>query len=305
MHARRLVAFLFVGAWYFPCAAHGQFTDPRTYANTPVGVNQVELDYAHATADDSIDPSLVIGGAHLEVNEATVTYSRTFGIMGRSSWIQASLPFAYVSGSIAGTGLSGSAAGTGDASLQLTTLLLGGPALSVTDFGKYVPTTTVGMSLTVSGPSGQYDPNRVLNLGSDRWSFKPEIAISHPFGPEQKWVLDGYFYTYFFTDNTEYHGKEILRQEPLRGFEVHISYNITPDLWTSLDANYAFRGTTFVDGVDQNDAQKNLSLGTETNWNINSRNTIAFSFAKSVVHVNAPIFTEMALKYFHSWGPGH
>jgi hypothetical protein len=304
MHRRRLSAFVAVGALYFPCAVYGQFSDPRTYANTPVGVNQLELDYAHATTNASIDTSLVIGGAHLEVNEATVAYTRTFGIVGHSAWIKPSVPFAYVSGSVAGSGLSRSVAGAGDASLQLATLLLGGPALNVSDFEKYEPTTTVGVSLTVSGPTGQYDPNRVLNLGSDRWSFKPEIGISHPFGPDQKWVVDGHFYTYFFTDNTEYHGKEILRQQALPGFEAHISYNITPDLWTSLDANYAFRGTTFVDGVDQNDAQKNLTLGTETNWTLNSRNSIAFLFAKSVVHVNAPIFTQVALKYFYSWGAG-
>jgi hypothetical protein len=294
-----------VGAVYLPCIAYGQFTDPRTYANTPVGVNQFELDYAHATADASLDTSLVIAGAQLEVNEATVGYTRTFGIIDHSAWIKASVPFAYVSGSVAGSSLSSSVAGAGDANLQLTTLLLGGPALSAADFGSYKPTTTLGLSLTVSGPSGQYDPNRVLNLGSDRWSFKPEVGISHPFGPDQKWVLDGHLYTYFFTDNTEYHGQEILRQEPLPGFEVHISYTFTPNLWASLDANYSFRGTTSVDGVDQNDAQKSLTVGTETYWTLNSRNTVAFTFAKSVVHVNAPNFSEVVLKYFYSWGAGY
>jgi hypothetical protein len=284
---------------------YGQFTDARTYANTPVNVNQLELDYAHATADDSIDTSLVIGGAHLEVNEATVAYTRTFGIMGQSAWIKADVPFAYVSGSVPGSGVSRSVAGAGDASLQLTTLLLGGPALSVADFEKHEPTTSVGVSLTVSGPSGQYDPDRVLNLGSDRWSFKPELGISHPFGRDQKWVVDGYLYSYFFTDNTEYHGQEILRQEPLPGFETHISYNITPYLWASVDANYSFRGTTFIDGVDQNNAQKNLTVGTETYWTIDPRNSLAFVFAKSVIHENAPISTEVVLKYLYTWGPGY
>ena len=302
MHKRNLSAWIAVCAIYFPCAVYGQFTDPRTYANAPVGVNQLELDYTYATADDSIDTSLAIGGSHLEVNELAVAYIRTFGIMRRLAWVKASVPFAYISGSVGGSGQSRSVAGAGDASLQLTSVVLGGSALSVADFEKYEPTTTVGVSLTVSGPSGQYDPNKVVNLGSDRWSFKPEIGISHPFGSDQKWVVDGYFYVYFFTDNTEYHGKEVLRQEPLPGLEAHISYSITRDLWVSLDANYAFRGTTFVDGVDQNDAQKNLNVGTETYWTLSSRHSIAFLFAKSVMHENGPIFTEVALKYFHSWG---
>jgi len=304
MHGRRQSACVAIGAVCLPGLVYGQFSDPRTYANTPAGVNQFELDYTHAAADDSIDTALVIGGAHLEDNEVLLAYIRTFGILHRLAWIKAILPFAYVSGSVAGTNLSRSVAGAGDASLQLTTLLLGGPALSVADFAKYEPTTTVGLSLTITGPSGQYDPNKVLNLGSDRWSFKPEIGISHPFGPAQRWVVDGNFYSNVFSDNTEYHGREILRQQALPGFEAHISYNITPNVWASLDANYAFRGTTFVDGVNQNDAQKNLTLGTEANWTINSRNGIVFLFARSVVHENAPMFTEVALKYFYSWGGG-
>jgi hypothetical protein len=146
---------------------------------------------------------------------------------------------------------------------------------------------------------------RVRDRSPDRWSFKPELGISRPFGPYQKWVVDGYVSAYFFTDNTQYHGTEILRQEALPGFEAHLSYNITPNLWASLDAYYAFRGNTVVDGVDQNNAQKNLTVGTETNWTINSRNAIGVLFAKSIVHENAPSLTEVALKYFYSWGSGY
>jgi hypothetical protein len=297
--------FIAIAAICFPCLVHGQFTDPRTYANAPVDVNQLELDYAYATTDASIDTSLIVAGAHLDVNQATVAYTRTFGMLQRHAWVKASVPFASVTGSVSGTNLSRSVSGAGDASLEIAALLVGGPALSVADFENYHATTSCGVSLTITGPTGKYDPNRVLNLGSDRWSFKPQLGVSHPFGPDQKWVADGYLYMYFFSDNTEYHGRQILRQEPLPGFEGHISYNITPDLWVSLDANYAFRGNTVVDGVDQNDAQKSLTVGTEANWTINSRNALAFVFAKAAVHDNAPAYTGVALKYFYSWGRGY
>jgi hypothetical protein len=91
-------------------------------------------------------------------------------------------------------------------------------------FDSYRATTTLGASLTVGAPTGQYSADRILNLGSDRWSFKPEIAQSRPFGSEQKWQLDVYANTYFYTDNTSYRGREILRQERLAGLEGHISY---------------------------------------------------------------------------------
>jgi hypothetical protein len=71
----------------------------------------------------------------------------------------------------------------------------------------------------MTAPTGSYQPSKILNLGSDRWSFKPELAWSHPFGHEQQWELDAYTNVSFYTANTSYHGKEILRQDSLPGFE--------------------------------------------------------------------------------------
>ena len=305
MHRRVLLAFVAIGAFCFPRYGYGQFTDPRTYANTPADLNQLELDYAYASSNGSIDTALVIRGAHLDLNQATVSYTRTFGVLNNLAWLKASVPFASVSGHVSGTSLSRSVAGGADASLEIGALLVGAPALSAAEFETYQPATTVGVSLTVTGPSGEYDPNKVVNLGSDRWSFKPQIGISYPFGPEQKWVFDSYLYAYFFTDNTAYHGKEVLSQRPLPGLEAHISYNVAPNFWASLDTNYCFRGSTIVDGVGQDDAQKSLAVGAEANWALNSRNSIALVFAKAIVHENAPAYTGVSLKYFYTWGRGY
>lgn len=115
----------------------------------------------------------------------------------------------------------------------MAALLKGGPALSVAQFENYEPTTTVGVSLTITAPTGQYDANKVLNLGSKRWSFKPEFAVSHPFGPEQKWRFDAYANADFYTDNTTYQRTKVLRQLPLPGLEGHIirSFWNSPNLW--------------------------------------------------------------------------
>jgi hypothetical protein len=74
----------------------------------------------------------------------------------------------------------------------------------VAQFAIYKPTTTVGVSLTIIAPTGLYNAHKVLNLGSDRWLFKSEFAVSHPFGSEQKWEFDAYANADFYTDNTSY-----------------------------------------------------------------------------------------------------
>jgi hypothetical protein len=267
-----------------------------------VGINQLELDYAHASADASLDTSLEVVGAHFERNEVAVSYTHNFGMLGRLAWVKLNVPFASVSGSVAGTNISGSTTGAGDSSLQLTALLKGGKALSAAEFATYDPGTTLALSVTVSAPTGEYDAEKLLNLGSNRWSFKPEFAVSYPFGPDHRWEVDGYVNVYFFTDNTTYHGVEILRQEPLPGLEGHISYDFTPSLWASLDLRYSFRGETIVDGVNQNNSQELLIAGAEASWSPSESHSLVILWAKALVYRNAPAETAVVLKYVYHWG---
>jgi Putative MetA-pathway of phenol degradation len=289
----------------FPDQVYAQFAEAHHYDNAPVGVNQLELAYAYAHSDASIDTSLVVAGAKFNLNQGTFTYTRYFAFLHRAAWVEASVPLADLSGSISGTNVQGSITGSGDSSYAVTALLKGGPALRADQFADYQPTTTVGMSLNITAPTGQYNSNKLLNLGSDRWSFKPEIAVSHPFGSEQKWQCDVYAHAYFFTDNTSYKGREILRQEPLPGLEGHVSYFFVHNAWASIDTLYSFRGATVINGVSQNDAQKNFTLGSEVNVSLNSRNSLVFQFAEALVHQNGPAVTGFAVKYSYSWGKGY
>jgi hypothetical protein len=303
MNKRLLFACFALALLHFPKQTLAQFTDPHTYDNTPVGTNQLELSYTYLHANASIDPSLVITGAKFNINQGTIDYTRYFGLLHRLMWAEAAVPVACLGGSINGTNINGSTSGTGDSSYQLAILLKGGPALSVAQFENYKPTNILGMSLTVLAPTGLYNPNTILNLGSGRWSFKPEMALSHPFGPEQRWQFDGYVNVYFYTYNTSYRGS--LRQEPLPGFEGHVSYSFTDRLWTSLDTRYSFRALTFVNSVNQNNAQQNFILGSEMNIALNPRNALVFEFAKALVHHNGPALVGFNVRYDYTWARSH
>ena len=106
-------------------------------------------------------------GAILNLNRGTISYTRDFSFFHRLAWVTANLPLA---------GLSGSVTGAGDSSFEFATLLKGGPARSVAQFASYKPATPVGISLTITAPTGLYHANKVLNLGSNRWSFRRRSA---------------------------------------------------------------------------------------------------------------------------------
>jgi hypothetical protein len=288
-----------------PATLPAQFSDPHSYDNSPAGVNQIESSYAYARANASLDTSLVIAGAKLNLSQGLIEYTRYFGLFHRTAWAEAELPIAGMSGSITGTNIQGSTVGTGDSGYEFAMLLVGGPVLTPAESENAASTTRVGLSVAATAPTGKYHADKILNLGSDRWSFKPELALSQPFGPGAKWQADLYTNIYFYTDNTSYRGREVLLQEALPGFEGHVSYSFNDRVWTSLDTRYSFRGTTFVDRIDQDNAQQNFGLGAETNVSMNVRNSLLFEFAKALVHKNGPSVAGFSVKYCYTWGKGY
>jgi hypothetical protein len=301
---KRLLFVCFALMSRFP-ALNAQFTDPRTYTNSPVGLNQIEWFYSYAHSNASIDSSLVVTGAKFNLNQGLIDYTRYFGLLHHMAWVQPTLPIAGLSGSISGTNIEGSVTGTGDLSCQVGVLLKGGPALSISEFENFKPARSLGVSLTFTAPTGRYDPNKLLNLGSDRWSFKPEFGFSQPFGREQKWEIDAYANLYLYTDNTSYRGSQVLSQRPLPGVEGHLSYSFNDAVWASLDTRYSTRGNTLINGIGQNNVQENLILGSEVNVSLNARNTLIFMFAEAFVHQNGPSATGFAVRYDYTWGKGY
>src|SRR6185437_3972299 len=113
--------------------------------------------------------------------------------------------------------------------------------------------TIIGASLKVVAPTGQYDPKKLINNGSNHWAFKPEIGFSRRRG---HWILDAYSAVWFFTDNPEFFsnnqfspGKNVRSQSPVFAFEGHWSYDVRPRLWFSLDGNYWHGGSTSLNHV--------------------------------------------------------
>jgi hypothetical protein len=285
--------------------ACAQFTDPRTYQNAPVGINQLELAYAYGRSNTSIDTSFIVSGARFNLNQGVIDYTRYLAFLHRTAWVEANVPIANLGGSITGTDITGSTTGTGDSGYTAAILLKGGPALTPEQFAKAETTTSIGLSLSITAPTGQYDPKKLLNLGVDRWSFKPELAISKPFGPEQRWVFDAYANTYLYTDNASYRSAEVLRQRALLGLEGHISYTFNNTIWASLDTRYSLLGDTTVNGVNQDNPQQNFIVGSELVVSPNSRNSFTLEFAKAAVHKNGPSLTGFRVKYDYTWGKGY
>jgi hypothetical protein len=210
--------------------ANAQQMDPRAYTNVPTGLNFLIGGFSYSEGDVLVDPSIPIKDANAKVETAIVGYARTLALWGQSGTIGLVVPYASVSasGQVEGQATSVTRSGFGDPALRMTLNLYGAPALSLKDFGKYRQDLIVGASLLVTAPWGYYVPSKLVNIGTNRWSFKPELGVSKAIG---NWTLEGAFGVTFFTDNTEFLGNNTKQQDPLYAVQGHLIYTFNPRLW--------------------------------------------------------------------------
>ena len=84
------------------------------------------------------------------------------------------------------------------------------------------PGTIIGGSLSLNAPLGRYDSGRLVNLGTNRWAFKPEVGISQALG---RWTLEGTAGVIFYTANDDFMGGQTRSQDPIYSFQGHLIYN--------------------------------------------------------------------------------
>jgi hypothetical protein len=167
-------------------------------------------------------------------------------------------------------------AGLADATLRLSVNLLGGPALPLAAFAQRRPRTLLGASLKVSLPTGEYFPDKLINLGTNRWGFKPEIGLSQPAG---RWTLELYTGSWFFTRNSAYFGGRTKTVRPLMSVQSHIGYTVKPGLWLAADGTFYTGGRSEVDGQAAVERQENSRVGITLSVPVMRTNSIKVSWS--------------------------
>jgi hypothetical protein len=229
---------------------------PRAYVITPINSNAVILTYSFYSGGLLFNNVLPITGATSTIHISVFSYYHTLSFFGRSANITASLPYGvgHFQGEFIDNETMLYRSGLLDSTFRFSMNLNGGPAMSVKEFQSWQQKTILGVSLKVVAPTGQYDGTKLINNGSHRWAFKPELGYSRRWG---HWVLDAYGAVWFFTTNPEFWshnafvpGTQSQSQKPIGALEGHLSYDVKPRFWVSLDANTWFGGSTSLSGVE-------------------------------------------------------
>ena len=235
---------------------HAQDLSPRAYVITPLRWNAVVLTWSFFDGTILFDGTAPITGATGTYHVPIFSYYHSFNFFGRSANITGSLPYAVgnFKGTVQGAEQHLYRSGLLDSAFRFSVNLKGGPAMPPRDFMRWQQKILLGVSLEVVAPTGQYDPTKLINWEANRWGFKPEFGYSERWG---YWVLDGYTAVWLLTRNPEFFSRNAIfpgtrsqSQKPIGAFEGHLSYDVKPRLWFSLDGNYWFSGTTTLNGVE-------------------------------------------------------
>jgi len=290
-------------------ALRAQQLEPRAYANLPIGLNFFIAGYAYSRGDVLLDPSLPVSDASARINTFLLGYVRSLDVWGRSGSVGVVLPYAGIaaSGQITVSGESETQPasvtryGFGDPALRIAVNLYGAPALPLERFREYRQDTIVGTSLTVTAPWGRYDGTKLVNVGTNRWSFKPEVGVSQALGP---WILEGAFGVTLFTENDDFFGGHTRKQDPLYAVQAHAIYYFDPGLWAALDVTYYAGGRTSVDGTLNNDLQQNSRWGFTLGKSLDVRNSFKLYFSSGVVARTGSKFQTGGIAWQRLWGAG-
>jgi hypothetical protein len=259
--------------------AAAQELEPRAYSPSPVGTTFIVISATRSAGGVFTDPSAPITDVEATVGLLALSVGRTLGIGGKQVLLLAALPVAWgeASGEVGEDRREVTRRGLADARVRLSMILAGSPAMAPAEFARAPRRTIVGTSLTVAPPTGQYDGTKLVNLGSNRWSFKPEVGVSYPAG---RWTFDGYAGAWFFTENDAYFpGSSSRRQDPVFGFQAHVSRLIGRRAWVAVNATWYTGGRTRIDGVDKADLQRNTRLGVTWSQPIGGRQSLKVAYS--------------------------
>ena len=241
-------------------SATAQDIEPRAYSNAPIGYNFLVGGYAYTRGGLAFNESLPLTNPDLNTSNAVLAYARVIELGGQSAKLEAIVPYTALSGTAdyRGAQVTREIHGFASPSFRLSANLYGAPALSPKDFAAWQQDLIVGVSLRVSPPWSQYDDKRLVNIGTNRWIFKPEVGVSKALGP---WTVELAGAALFFTDNDDFFGGNSLSQKPIYSMQGHLIYGFRNGMWASLDGTYFAGGRTTLNGKLNTDLQQNWRAG--------------------------------------------
>lgn len=270
-----------LGLLSFTGLGFAQDIEPRRWTPLPIGMNILGLGVVHTDGDIALDPVLKLENVKVEIKTAVVSFLHSFKLLGQSARFDVRLPYkeAKWKGLLAGEPAYTERKGLGDPRLRLSFNFIGAPALKGKEFQAYRAShstnTVVGAALAVTLPLGEYEQDKLLNLGENRFVIRPQLGFVHTRG---HWSYELTGSVFLYTDNDEFLGNNKREQNPIYALQTHLNYQSSKRWWASIGAGYDLGGESKINGVEKDDRQRELLYGVSAGLPIGSRSSVKLTY---------------------------
>ncbi len=233
-----------------------QELEPRSITNIPVGTNFAVLGYNYAHGNILFDPALPLEDVVATTHSMIGAWVRSYDFFGMGAKTNVILPFATGdwTGKYQGEDAQASRTGIADLRLGFSFNFVGSPAVDKSQFQSFKQKSIIGFSFQMVVPTGQYFEDKLINLGSNRWAFRPQFDVSHKLGT---WYLEYAVNVWLYTTNNAFWDGNTLKQNPIGTIKLNLIKSFNKGIWAAVGAGYAFGGRSYV-----NDVRRDANIST-------------------------------------------
>ena len=228
----------------------------RRWNHLPINENFVTTNFSHTVGDISVDPTLRLEDVTVELDTWLLGYIRTFELFDKTARVEIrqALQSGTWEGLVDGLPTTVSREGLSDTFAKFSVNLVGAPPLAGEAYAAYRAAaeveTIVGAALSVQLPTGQYFEDKLVNLGTNRFTFSPQAGVYHK---QNNWSFSATGIARLFTDNTSFFGGSLRQQDPLYIADGSVEYSFQSGLWVSAGAGINVGGRSTVNGIEKDD----------------------------------------------------
>lgn len=275
------IVFLFSLVLVIHSTLFAQDLEPRRWTPLPSGTTILGIGVGHNTSSLNFDPLLEINDADVKRDFLILNYTHFFSLAGKALRFDALLPFhnAKWDGLLRGKPANVQRTGIADPRFRLSINLYGAPGSGA----KKPANTVVGAAIAVNVPWGKNYKDKLLNLGNNRYTIRPQIGVVHTRGP---WSYELTGSVFFFTDNNDFFNGNTMEQDPFYAIQTHIIRVLRPGVWGSLSAGYGEGSRSTVNGKKNDDRRDGFIAALSAGVPITANQGVKLSYIWSEINTN-------------------
>jgi len=278
-----------------------QDLEPGFLSAMPTGGNIGIVSYGHSRGDILLDNTLPVDDLNSKLNSIGLGYFRSFKMFNRLAKFDVVLPYAFgeFNGSLEGVERTVYKNGFGDPLLRLSMILIGIDPLKTKDFFKSEQKKfKLGASFRLKVPLGQYEPDKLVNLGGNRWALKTAIGGSYTI--KNKLIFEAHLSAWFFGVNNDFFGGNTSEQEPLFGAQLHGIYIFKPGVWVAASIGGVRGGMVKINDIEK-ESQVNNRFGLSFAYRLNNNNSLKAAYTNGVFTASGADINTLLIAYQFLW----